>query len=124
MMIHGNLHHTTMEALEAAVPGDAASSDIDLKLSVGETRELILASLGTAGFVWSYGLEDNDGILRLTRRRGDPEKADPVGRSTTERLLITATAPGRARIRMHQARPWESGVAPRASLAINVEVSN
>ena len=96
-MIHGDLHHTTMEALEAAVPGDAANSDIDLKLRVGETRELSLASLGTAGFVWSHELEDNDGILRLTRRRGGPEEAGPVGRSTSERLQITATAPGRAR---------------------------
>ena len=46
-----------------------------------------------------------------------------MGRSTTERLMIQATAPGRAVIRMQQARPWESRLAPRASFAINVQVS-
>ena len=46
-----------------------------------------------------------------------------MGRSTTERLLITGTAPGRALIRMHQARPWEPEVAPRASFTIRVQVS-
>ena len=98
-------------------------SDLDLTLAVGESREVNLASLGTAGFVWTHELEGDDGILRLTRRRGRPDEAGAVGRSTTERLMILATAPGRAVIRMHQARPWESGVAPRASFAINVSIS-
>ena len=99
-------------------------SDLDLKLAVGESRELSLASLGTAGFVWTHELEGDDGILRLTRRRGRPEEVSAgAGRSTTERLMILATAPGRAVIRMNQARPWESGVAPRASFAINVSIS-
>lgn len=123
MMSNGDLHPTTVRALQPAVRGDAQDSDVDLKLGVGETRELSLASLGTAGFVWSYELEGNDGVLRLTWRRGRPEETGPVGRSTTEQLLITATASGRAVIQMHQTRPWEPGVAPRASCAINVQVS-
>ena len=100
--------------------GDA---DLDLKLSVGESRELDLASLGTAGFVWTHQLEGDDGILRLSRRRGRPEDDGRVGRSTSERLMIQATAPGRVVIRMQQARPWESRVPPRKSFAINVQVS-
>jgi inhibitor of cysteine peptidase len=98
-------------------------SDLDLKLSVGESRELSLASLGTAGFVWTYQMEGDDGIVRLSRRRGRPEQAGPIGRSTPEQLMIQATAPGHAVIRMQQARPWESKVAPRKSFAINVQVS-
>ena len=98
--------------------GDA---DLDLRLAVGESQELSLASLGTAGFVWTYQMEGDDGIVRLTRRRGR-EEAGPVGRSTPERLMIQATAPGHAVIRMQQARPWESRVAPRKSFAINVQV--
>ena len=100
--------------------GDA---DLDLKLSVGESRELSLASLGTAGFVWTYEMEGDDGIVRLSRRRGRPDEAAPIGRSTPERLMIQATAPGRAVIHLQQARPWESKVAPRKSFAINVQVS-
>jgi predicted secreted protein len=123
MMSNTDLQQTPVAVVEPAVRGDVKNADVNLKLAVGETREVSLASLGTAGFVWSYELEDNDSVLRLTRRRSDPDEAGPVGRSTAERLLITATAPGRAQIRMRQARPWEPAVAPRASFAINVEVS-
>ena len=90
----------------------------------GESRELSLASLGTAGFIWTYQVQGDDGIVRVTRRRRPPAEAGPMGRSTAERLMIQATAPGRAVIRMQQARPWESQVAPRNSFAINVQVAS
>ena len=98
-------------------------SDLNLQLSVGESQGLSLASLGAAGFLWTYQLEGDDGIVRVTRRRRRPAAAGPIGRRTTERLMIQVTAPGRAVIRMQQARPWESQVAPRKSFAINVLVS-
>jgi predicted secreted protein len=98
-------------------------SDLDLLLSVGESRELSLASLGTAGFVWTYQMEGDDGIVRLSRRRARPGEVEPIGRSTAEQLTIQATAPGHAVIRMQQSRPWESRVAPRRSFAINISVS-
>jgi predicted secreted protein len=97
--------------------------DLDLTLAVGESRELTLASLGTAGFVWSAELEGDDGILRVSRRRGRPGVGAAPGRSTAELLTIEAEAPGEAVIRMQQARPWESGVEPRAAFAIRVQIS-
>ena len=97
--------------------------DVDLSLAVGESQELTLASLGTAGFVWTAELEGDDGVLRLSRRRSEPERSNPPGRSTAELLRIVADAPGHAVIRMQQARPWELGKAPRASFAINVSIS-
>ena len=97
--------------------------DVELRLAVGESRELSLASLGTAGFVWTYELESDDGIVRLSRRRERPNQPEPIGRSTPELLRIQATAPGRAVIHLQQARPWESKVRPRRSFAINVQVS-
>lgn len=97
--------------------------DLDLTLAVGESHELSLASLGTAGFVWSAELEGDDGILRVSRGRGHPGAGAAPGRSTAELLTIEAEAPGRAVIRLQQARPWESGVAPRATFAITVQIS-
>ena len=44
------------------------------------------------------------------------------GALDVRRLMIQAAAPGRAVIRMQQARPWESQVAPRKYFAINVKV--
>ncbi len=96
--------------------------DLDLSLAVGESHELALASLGTAGFIWTAELEGDDGILRVTRRRGTPGPASPPGRSTPELLRIMADAPGHAVIRLQQARPWEAGKKPRASFAINVSI--
>lgn len=96
--------------------------DLDLRLAVGESRELTLASLGTAGFVWTAELEGDDGVLRVSRRRARPDPAPP-GRSTAELLMIEADRPGHAVIRLQQARPWEAGKKPRASFAINVSIS-
>lgn len=120
-MVNGDLDRTGAEP--SAVQVDAANSDLDPRLVVGESRDLEMASLGTAGFVWTQELEGDDEIVRLTRSRGRPSRHGPVGSSTIERLLITATAPGRALIRLRQARPWEAGTPPRASLRINAQVA-
>jgi predicted secreted protein len=97
--------------------------DLELNLAVGESRELALASMGTAGFVWTAELEGDDGVVRVSRRRAKPEGTSPPGRSTAELLRIIAEAPGHAVIRLQQARPWERNKAPRASFAINVSIS-
>jgi predicted secreted protein len=97
--------------------------DLDLELAVGESRELALASMGTAGFVWTAELEGDDGVVRVSRRRAKPEGVNPPGRSTAELLRIVAAAPGHAVIRLQQARPWELNKAPRASFAINVSIA-
>ena len=96
--------------------------DLDLSLAVGESHELALASLGTAGFVWTAELEGDTGVVRVSRRRGPPGSVSAPGRSTPELLRIMADAPGHAVIRLQQARPWESGKKPRASFAINVSI--
>ena len=97
--------------------------DLDLTLAVGESRELPLASMGTAGFVWTAELEGDTDAVRVSRRRAAPDQKSPPGRSALELLNIVAEAPGRAVIRLQQARPWESGQKPRASFAINVQIS-
>ena len=97
--------------------------DLELNLAVGESRELALASMGTAGFVWTAELEGDDGVVRVSRRRAKPDGVAPPGRSTAELLKIVANAPGHAVIRLQQARPWELNKAPRASFAINVSIS-
>jgi predicted secreted protein len=97
--------------------------DLELNLAVGESRELPLASLGTAGFIWTAELEGDDGVVRVSRRRAKPDRNSPPGRSTAELLKIVANAPGHAVIRLQQARPWELNKAPRASFAINVSIS-
>lgn len=97
--------------------------DVELDLVVEETRELRLAGLGTAGFVWGAEVEEGGGVVAVRLGRVRPEPGAAPGRSTAEVLTITAQAPGAAIVRLRLARPWESTAAPRAAFAVTVRVA-
>ena len=101
-----------------------AAKALLLQLRPGETHELALPSLGTAGYRWIDEIASGDGVVEVSRQRGPAVAGDgPVaGRSTAELLLVRALSPGHARIELSQRRPWEAGVAPRSKLQVNVEV--
>ena len=101
-----------------------AAKALLLQLRPGETHELALPSLGTAGYRWIDELASGDGVIEISRHRAPTSTRDgPVaGRSTAELLLVRALSPGHARIELSQRRPWEAGVPPRSKLQVNVEV--
>jgi predicted secreted protein len=103
--------------------GTAAKALI-LELRPGETHELTLPSLGTAGYRWVDQIASGADVIEVSRRRGVPASdGRPVaGRSTAELLLVHALTPGHASIELAQRRPWETGVPPRAMLRVTVEV--
>jgi predicted secreted protein len=100
-----------------------AAKALFLQLRPGETRELALPSLGTAGYRWIDEIS-GDGVVEVSRHRGPAPTGDgPVaGRSTAELLLVRALSPGHANIELSQRRPWETDVPPRARLQVSVEV--
>jgi predicted secreted protein len=101
-----------------------AAKALLLQLRPGETHELALPSLGTAGYRWIDEIAGGDGVVEISRQRAATASGDgPVaGRSTAELLLVRALSPGHAHIELSQRRPWESDVPPRARLQVNVEV--
>jgi predicted secreted protein len=101
-----------------------AAKALLLQLRPGETRELALPSLGTAGYRWIDEISSGDGVVEVSRHRGPAPTGDgPVaGRSTAELLLVRALSPGHANIELSQRRPWETDVPPRAKLQVSVEV--
>jgi predicted secreted protein len=101
-----------------------AAKALLLQLRPGETHELALPSLGTAGYRWIDKIASGDGVVEISRHRGPAVAGDgPVaGRSTAELLLVRALSPGHAHIELSQRRPWETDVPPRAKLQVNVEV--
>jgi predicted secreted protein len=101
-----------------------AAKALLLQLRPGETHELTLPSLGTAGYRWIDEIASGDGVVEISRQRGAAVAGDgPVaGRSTAELLLVRALRTGHARIELSQRRPWEAGVPPRSKLQVNVEV--
>ena len=103
--------------------GTAAKALI-LELRPGETHELALPSLGTAGYRWVDEIADGADVIEVSRKRRPPAASDRrvAGRSTAELLLVHALIPGHASIELFQLRPWETGVPARAKLRVTVEV--
>jgi predicted secreted protein len=101
-----------------------AAKALLLQLRPGETHELALPSVGTAGYRWIDEIASGDGVVEISRQRGPAVAGDGrvAGRSTAELLLVRALIPGHARIELSQRRPWEADVPPRSKLQVNVEV--
>ena len=102
--------------MRSAATPDAAQ----VRLAVGESWTTDLPGLGTAGYRWSDQVDGDAGVVSIDWSLvRSPELT--VGRAAAERVLITATAPGRVRVQLSQRRAWESG-PPRAQRTIEVEV--
>ncbi|HET9648738.1 MAG TPA: protease inhibitor I42 family protein [Microlunatus sp.] len=93
---------------------------------MGESQEVKLPGLGTAGYRWMEEIEQAGDVEVVTVewQRGisaEEARGRPIGASAPERLTVTATAPGQAIVHLAQRRPWESG-PPRAEHRITVVV--
>jgi hypothetical protein len=97
----------------------------ELRLAVGDSHELTLPGLGTAGYRWDHEVVGDPGVVAVSWRRGfgPGEGPDPrsAGASAPERLTVTGTAPGRVTLLVSQGRPWEQR-PPRAQHTIQVLV--
>jgi predicted secreted protein len=101
-----------------------AGDHLDLVLRPGEDHEVVLPSLGGAGYVWQHEVDGDDGVIEVVRRRGAPPAGRVAGRATPEVVHIAARNLGTVTVRLRQRRPWESGVEPRATLRVTVEVTD
>ncbi len=99
-----------------------ADDHLDLVLQPGEDHEVVLPSLGSAGYAWQHEMGGDSGVIEVARRRGSQPVGRVAGRATPEVVSIAALAPGTATILLRQRRPWESDVEPRSTLRITVEV--
>ena len=84
-----------------------------LTLHVGERRRLRLPGLAQAGYRWKATVEKGAQAVEVETVFDDAEAAatSPVGPFAPEVLSIVARAPGRARVRLAQARSWEENAA-------------
>ncbi len=97
----------------------------ELELSVGDSSELVLPGLGTAGYRWDGEVLGDAGVVALAWQRGWPPgepAVHPPGAGAPERLTVAALAPGRVVVRLVQRRPWESG-PPLAEHTVSVAVA-
>jgi predicted secreted protein len=85
----------------------------ELTVAVGETRRLTLPGLAQAGYRWKATVESGAEAVEVETifDHAKPSATEPVGPFAPEVLSIAARAPGRARVRLAQARSWEENAA-------------
>ena len=88
----------------------------------GEDHEVVLPSLGSAGYVWQHEVDGDPRVIEVVLRRGSPPVGQIAGRAIPEVLSIAGLAPGTVTILLRQRRPWETDVEPRSTLTVTVEV--
>jgi predicted secreted protein len=97
-----------------------------ITLKVGETYTLRLASLATAGYVWSYAIE-GDNLLSMVSGRALPSQNNELstaGSSGDELLTLLALQPGQTRLHLTQHRPWETQQPLLKDFTIQVDISS
>lgn len=102
-----------------------------IELRVGEVHKLKLPGLGTAGYVWTFAIEDCN-LIAVTA--GKTERSQPansgelssVGSSVDESFTILALKPGRTNVHFAQRRPWEGEQTSlrEQTLEVNIKMSN
>jgi predicted secreted protein len=98
----------------------------ELRLTVGESVQITLPGLATAGYRWNAEVTGDEEALTLSWQRGLVPGSAPrqPGVSAPETLSIQGRRPGTARVRLVQARPWELSGAPRAVHEVLVTVDS
>lgn len=85
-----------------------------MNLGVGEVHRVRLPGLATAGYRWTAAVEGDEGVAEVTDA-GMAELANRrVGASADELFDVRALAPGVARVRFAQRRPFEPADVPPA----------
>jgi len=101
--------------------GDAPATPRRLRMRVGERREIDLAEMGAAGYLWD--LRGLAGVAEPVSDRRVGNRAEgaavAVGGAVTRRIELLALAPGRGFLR--HARPFEpAGTTPLETVEITV----
>ena len=95
-----------------------------VNLRAGEEHRVRLPGLGTAGYRWMPAVEGDAGVAEVSAA-GLAELANRrIGTSADELFDIRAVAPGVARVRFAQRRPFEpDDVPPAAEQIVEVRVT-
>ena len=98
----------------------------EVTVRVGETQRFKLPGLAQAGYRWRASVETGDDAVDVATSFDDttPPEAVPGQPFADEVVSITGRAPGRARIRLAQARSWEREKAGIAERTLDITVVN
>ena len=90
----------------------------EIRVRAGETFALSLAANPTTGYTWRA--EADDRCLALVEQRFEAG-GGALGAAGRERLVFRAVQPGRCRLDLTYARPWEGAPRRRQTIAVEIE---
>ena len=95
-----------------------------MTLAVGERCRFRLPGLAQAGYRWRASVESGADAVEVETSfdEAGPAEAVPGRAFAAEILSIAARAPGRARVRLAQARSWETETAAIAERTLDITV--
>ena len=98
----------------------------ELTIPVGQSRRFRLPGLAQAGYRWKANVESGDASVDVETGFDDSQKPEVVpGKPFAgEFVSVTGRAPGRARVRLSQARSWEPENAGIAERTLDIKVVN
>ena len=98
----------------------------ELTIPVGESRRFKLPGLAQAGYRWKASVESGgDNVDVATGFEDAPKpKVVPGEPFAAEFVSVTGRAPGRAKVRLAQARSWEPENAGIAERTLDITVVN
>jgi predicted secreted protein len=96
----------------------------ELRLHVGERRRVRLPGLAQAGYRWRATLETGADVVDVDTAfdNSEPAAIVPGQPFAAEVLSVAARAPGRAKVRLTQARSWEPESAAIAERTLDIKV--
>lgn len=95
-----------------------------LELRAGEEETIRLPGRGTVGYAWTVHVTgDPDGVVSVRQVDSAPGPDRAPGGSVDDVFVLSAGAPGRARVHFEQRRPWESGGEALATHDLDVVVA-
>lgn len=99
-----------------------------INLRVGETHELELGGLGSAGYVWEHQIDGLADVASVSKKPVAPPPPPPIGTipkttSVSEIFIIKALRSGETKIRFRLRRPWERDGPPLKDLILEISVS-
>lgn len=103
----------------------------DLKLRVGESRDLTFSGLGTAGYSWSWEIEGDQEAVAVSLQASPartptqtPSGVPPNNYSLDETFTVQALKIAQIRIHFVLRRPWEKKLEPVAEHWVSVTVAD
>jgi predicted secreted protein len=95
-----------------------------IEMAAGEHYTLRLPGLGTAGYAWTYRIDGEAGVVRVSVAPApiDERTALRAGASVDELVTVSALATGRVRVSLAQRRSWEPEDRSVAHRTLDVHV--